>query len=85
MERRRGSCCRAEPTQKEVPLVEESLLRFFPAPVARKSPAKVVSRSPARPGHVRLSANVISLELRNTVTTGQFNTARQGGGEARPP
>ncbi len=29
--------------------------------------------------------NVISLELRNTVTTGQFNTARQGGGEARLP
>src|SRR5207249_11139999 len=66
LERRRGSCCRAEPTQK-VPLVEESLLRFFLAPVARKSPAKVVSRSPARPGHVRLSANYKSTEPRSEI------------------
>jgi len=57
-ERRRGACGRAESIQKEIPLGEESPLRFLLAPVARQSPAKVVSRSPARSGHFRLSANV---------------------------
>jgi hypothetical protein len=42
---RRGGCCNAELIQKEVALGEESPLRFFLAPIARKSPTELVGCS----------------------------------------